>query len=74
MRIFPKSCYYRQKLCYLQRIAGAISKILLLEKIYRKDAPILWHADYADKADSRGFFIISFLIRKNPCNPWIKVF
>ena len=33
----------------------------------------LWHADFADKADSHGFLIIYFFIRDNSWNPWIKV-
>jgi len=33
-------CYCSQKLCYFQRIAGAISKNFTLEKIYHKDATI----------------------------------
>ena len=43
-----------------------LAKFLLFEKIYiAKMQRYLWHADYADKADSRGFFIIYFLIRDN---------
>ena len=49
-----------------------LAKFLLFEKIYiarlRRAGAMqryLWHADYADKTDSRGFFIIYFLIRDN---------
>ena len=49
--------------------------ILLFEKIYIAIMQrYLWHADYADKADSRGFIILYFLIRVNSCNPWISFF
>ena len=49
-------------------------KIIDLKKYIAKMQRYLWPADDADKADSRGFLIIYFLIRVNPCNPWIKVF